>query len=161
MSFPSGKLQCFFQTVLCQRPSSGNRHILRVSAGADDCDIARRKRWRQPSSSPSELSCPCSPWSFYFYFCPWYLEAKPSVVSLFLQLYNSVSNRILLWTEFLSRIWCQRHYILYYLLCNDSIFLILNAFSTSWHSGVRKYQKKQEKGEKKIYFSVGNKLTFV
>lgn len=120
--FPLGNRSGFFQAVLCQRPSSGNRHILRITAGADDCDTARGKRWRQPSSSPSELSCPCCPRSFYFYFCPWDLEAKPRVVSLSLQLQNNISNKVLSWTEFLSKIWCQGDYILYYLLCNDSNF---------------------------------------
>lgn len=77
VSFPSSKPQW----VYSKGPCSGN--ILRIPAGADACDIVRGKRWRPPSSLPSELSWPCSPWSFYFYFCSWDWEEKTRVVCLF------------------------------------------------------------------------------
>lgn len=103
VSFPSGNCSVFFQTVLCQGPYSGNRHILRITAGTNYCNTAKGKRWRQLSSLSSELSCPGSLWKVYFYLYPRDSEAKPRAVALFLQLHNSASSRVLLWIKIYLR----------------------------------------------------------
>lgn len=100
----------FFQTVLCQGPSSGNRDVLRITAEADDCVLQAGRGEGSPAPLPP--SCPVpAPSGVPTFIAASGTEKQNQGLSLFLQLHNNISNRVLFWTEFLSKIWCQGHYV--------------------------------------------------
>lgn len=127
-------------------PSSDN--ILRITAGADDCDIVRGRRWRLPSSSPSELSWPCSPWSFYFYFCSWDWEEK--VVSL-CSCTITLPIRSSCGLDFYLRFSVRG--IVYYIICYVmTVIFTINCFFIFMVFRSQKVPKETKKGENPFLF---------